>query len=408
MLENQYLKIECIKKSYADPCINEIGYDNIKPSISIPKTYFISAHAPSILKVKFKKSEKIYINCGINRTTGIDQKLSYKIKFNDLLLLNSEYSLDYLSFNVEKDLEYTFEINTNNVYGAHAIWSFYHPDESFSNIELQAIEKAKNKILNKNSNYSLFIQTCNPRKMMALRCVLSFLNSVEKLPKKILICGVDRDINSLPYPNCVDFLTGKIDIFNCLYKKGINTECLNHIFKGFKNSGNPNMWLKYVVPRLCFETDQVLVFDDDVMVMGKCEQLIESKSYLTFMEDQCAFYGQRIINYYNKKYNTNKYARIRPFVCAGIYKINKQKKQYDVEFINELILKSEDHYDEQCAVGMEAIDNDYLILNEKEYHHGGWADQNFDINKIDLIHMQGPASKYRSKKYCDIFLKRSL
>lgn len=408
MLENEYLKVECVKKSYGKPCIDEIGYDNIKPAISVPRTYFISAHAPSILKIKFKKSEKIYINCGINRTTGIDRDINYKIKFEDLLLLNSNYSLEYLSFNVEKDLEYTFEINTSNDYGAHAIWSFYHPDESFSVVDMQAIEKAKNKILNNDSNYSLFIQTCNPRKMMSLRCVLSFLNSVEKLPKKILICSIDDINKTLPYPDCVEFLTGKVDIFNCLHKKGISAECLNHIFKGFKNSGNPNMWLKYVVPRLCFDTDQVLVFDDDVMVMGKCEELIESNAYLTFMDDHSSFYGERTINYYNQKYNTNKYGKIRPFVCAGVYKINKIKKQYDVEFINELILKSEHDTDEQSAVGMEILDNDYLILNKKEYHHGGWIDQNFDMNSIDLIHMQGPASIYRNKKYYDILLKRSL
>ena len=412
VLENKYLTATVSNFHYKEPTLDKIGYDDLKVAICVPRSYFISSHSPAKLIIKFKESGKVYVNCNVNRTTGIiHDSLRYIIKCGKVTILNCEATLEHHAIQVIKNTEYTFETTTNSAYGSHSIWTFFHPNEKLSFIEEQALNDANKVQLDPTSDYSLFIQTCNPRKKMAFRCLVSFLNNVVKLPKKVVVCSID-DINDggIVFPNTTTFLNGHQNIFNALYSKGASTECINHIFNGFKNSGNPNMWLKYIVPRLCFGTDKVLVLDDDVAVLGKCEQLLNSNKYLTFMNDAHPFYGERTIKYFNDTLKTTKYAKNPPFVCAGVYMMDNSKRKHDPAFINGLILKSEHDTDEQSAVGMEIIDSDnYLVLNHPEYHHGGWEDQKVDIDKLNLMHMQGRAVGYRNDDvFTEFFLAKRI
>jgi hypothetical protein len=412
VIENKFLTATVVKFHYKEPTIDKIGYDNIQTAICVPRSYFISAHAPTKLSVKFKSSGKVYVNCNINRTTGkINESLRYIIKCGEVTLLNCEATLEHHAIQVIKDVEYIFDITTSTPYAAHTIWTFFHPNENLSFIEEQALIDANKVQLDPTSDYSLFIQTCNPRKKMAFRCLVSFLNNVVKLPKKIVICSLD-DINDggILFPDTTTFINGRQSLFNALYAKGASPACLEHIFSGFKNTGNPNMWLKYIVPRLCFGTDKVLVLDDDVAVLGKCEQLLNSDKYLTFMNDAHPFYGERTIKYFNDTLKTTKYAKNPPFVCAGVYMMDNSKRKHDPAFINGLILKSEHDTDEQSAVGMEIIDsNDYLVLKHPEYHHGGWEDQTVDMDKLNLMHMQGRAAGYRENVvFTELFLSKRI
>lgn len=137
--------------------------------------------------------------------------------------------------------------------------------------------------------------------------------------------------------------------------------------------------------------------DDDVLTMGKCDELINSNAYMTFMNDSGPFYGDKTIEYYNRYFKTDIYKRIPPYVCAGVYMLNKQNKEYSKEFVNGLILNSTCDQDEQAACGLEIINNENIkILSHPKYHHGGWEDQTIDIGKLELIHMQGRAVHYRS------------
>ncbi|NBT57397.1 hypothetical protein EBT16_01290 [bacterium] len=244
---------------------------------------------------------------------------------------------------------------------------------------------------------------------MASRCAISLLNNFYRPPKKLIICSLDQindgDVN---FTLSTEFWCGRQMIFKMLKEKGISNECIMHMFEGFKNSGNPNMWFKYIVPRLCVESDKVVVLDDDVAISGPCRELIDSEAYLTFMEDDDPFYGERTINFFNERLNTNIYCKKKPYVCAGVYKINKTKKNYDASFINDLILKSEHDTDEQSAVGMEIIEGtDYLTLKPPKYHHGGWREQNADVSQVELMHMQGRAAGWRNnKEFIDLFMKK--
>jgi hypothetical protein len=259
------------------------------------------------------------------------------------------------------------------------------------------------------SDYSLFIQTCNPRKRMAFRCLVSFLNNIGKLPRKILVCSLDQiNDGGIKFPNCVDFWTGRQFLSNELLRVGLSVKTIDHIFDGFKTGGNPNMWLKYVVPRLCMEKEKILVIDDDIAFLGPCQELIESSSYLTFMEDSHAFYGENTIRIYNKFYNTDKYGRNPPYVCAGMCKVDCSKMEYDTDFINQMIQASESDPDEQCAVGMEIIKTpDYTTLPSPKYHHGGFVNQDVDLDKLELMHMQGRAVGWRDNRdFIEKFMSR--
>jgi len=401
-ISNNYVNIEILNSGYGTPCIDRIGYDNYNTAIPIPRTFFVSAHAPSKLNIRFKENGKYYINGMLNKTTGVyNDSIIYKIyqKHDNKILLENKISLIYNSIYFNSDQEYIFEINCDKNYGAHTLWNFLKTDENLSEIEKTALSLANEKSLDSKSEYSLFIQTCNPRKKMAMRCAVSAINNLLKLPKRIIICSID-DINDggVAFPNCVEFWTGaqKIDII--LNNAGLSDKCISHIFNGFKNSGNPNMWLKYVIPRLCMDDTQIIVADDDVAFAGHCKELLESDKYMTFMEDNDPFYGERTIDFYNKTYNTSLFAKIKPFVCAGMYRLNKSAliENYNPIFINDLILKSEHDTDEQSAVGMEIIKNrSFMTLKSPKYHHGGFVDQKVDLDKLELMHMQGRAVGWR-------------
>jgi hypothetical protein len=316
------------------------------------------------------------------------------------VLLEGSLSLEYKSLYFEKDFEYIFEISCDNNYGAHTIWNFYKSPGSLSSIEDKALELASQQKININSDYTLFIQTCNPRKKMALKNIISFINNIAYLPKKIILCSLDHiNDGEFLFPPIVEFYTGSEYLKRILSDSGLSQMAIDHIFFGFKNSGNPNMWLKYVVPRLCINDNQILVSDDDVMFLGPCNELLESDSYLTFMEDSSPFYGERTIDFFNHFYNTNIFQKIPPFVCAGMYKLNKKNTVYSTKFINQLLLKSEHDTDEQSAVGMEIIPNkDFTLLKPPKYHHGGFINQEVDIDSLELIHMQGRAVGWRTRE----------
>lgn len=408
-IQNQYLDCDIISHNYSSPTLNSIGYDNYNAAICIPKTFFISSHAPSELKIVFKNNNKFYINGMLNKNTGIkNDSIIFNIKQNNINLLNFKESLEYYSFYPIKNQEYVFKIDCNQNQGAHTIWNFWNCDEDLSEIENKALDRANKINLDKNSDYSLFIQTCNPRKKMAFRCVVSFLNQVCRMPKNIIICSLDNiNDNSINFPSCVEFWTGKQLLTNKLVESGISLEAIEHIFNGFKTAGNPNMWLKYVIPRLCLNKQKVLILDDDIAFLGPCKELIDSDSYLTFMEDNASFYGRKTIEWYNKNHQKN-YEIKSPFVCAGMCKIDCSKFEYDPKFIDGMIKYSESDPDEQCAVGMELILNpDFTSLSSPKYHHGGFVNQNVDLNNLELIHMQGRAVGWRTNKdFIEYFMSK--
>lgn len=402
-INNSYTDIEIISSGYGQPSIDKIGYHGYSPAIPIPRTFFVSAHAPSKLKVNFKNSGKYYINGMLNKTSGIcNDSLTYKIYTtkNNKIILETKTSLIYHAVYFDSNIDYIFDISCNNNYGAHTIWNFYKAEEDLTNIELEALQIAQQKTVDVSSDYSLFIQTCNPRKKMAWRCIVSLLNNIDRMPKKIILCSLDNiNDGALEFPSNVEFWNGPQLLNSVMLAAGLSNNAIDHIFNGFKNTGNPNMWLKYVIPRLCIDENYIIVSDDDVAFMGRCEKLLESRSYLTFMEDHDPFYGERTIDFYNKTYNTNIFQKIPPFVCAGIYKLNKSKYLYDSTFINDLILRSEHDTDEQSAVGMEIIKNrDFTKLIPPKYHHGGFINQNINMNELELMHMQGRAVGWRNNK----------
>jgi len=64
-----------------------------------------------------------------------------------------------------------------------------------------------------------------------------------------------------------------------------------------------------------------------------------------------------------------------------------------------MIRTSESDPDEQCAVGMEIVTNpDYTTLLPPKYHHGGFSNQNVDLNSLELMHMQGRAVGWRENR----------
>lgn len=402
-ISNNYIDIEILKYSYSKPCFNNIGYDNFSAAIPVPRDFFVSCHAPSKLKINFNKNfGTYYINGMLNKNSGIpNDSIVYKIyeENTNKILLETKTSLVYNKINFENNKDYIFEIYCDSNYGAHTIWNFHKAREDLSKVETIALDMAKQKKLDHTSSYCMFIQTCNPRKKMALRCIVSLLNNISVLPKKIILTSIDNiNDGSIDFPECVEFWTGREFLNKILLQANISKEGINHIFNGFKTGGNPNMWLKYIIPRLCLINEkEILITDDDVAFVGRCDELIESKSYMTFMEDSDAFYGQKTIDYYNEIYGNHKFKRIRPFVCAGMYKLNKSSKKYDSEFINNLILRSESDPDEQAAVGMEIIElPSYTTLNQPKYHHGGFINQTVDINELNLMHMQGRAVGWRN------------
>lgn len=400
-INNHYANIEIISNGYGQPCIDKIGYDGYSTDIPIPRTFFISAHAPSKLRMNFKNSGKYYINGMLNKSSGIpNNSIIYRVyEENNKILLETRTSLIYHPIYFENNKNYIFDIICENNYGAHTIWNFYKAEENLTDTEREALQIAQKKTLDASSDYSLFIQTCNPRKKMALRCIISLLNNISILPKRIILTSIDNiNDGAIDFPSCIEFWTGYEFLNNILSKYKISSEGINHIFNGFKTGGNPNMWLKYVIPRLCLQNEnQVLITDDDVAFLGRCEELMKSKSYITFMEDSNAFYGQRTIDYYNEIYKNNKFTRTKPFVCAGMYKLNKKGITYSSEFINDLILRSESDPDEQSAVGMEIVQNpDYTTLKQPKYHHGGFENQNINLDELELMHMQGRAVSWRN------------
>ena len=409
MIQNKYIDCEITSHSYSMPCLNSIGYNNYNAFICVPRTFFISAHAPSKLKIKFKNSNKFYINGTLNKNTGIkNDSIVFNVKHEKINLLNFKDSLEYYAFHPVENHKYTFDIDCNQNHGAHTIWNFWSSEEDLSEIEKKALDKSNKRKLEEDSDYVVFIQTCNPKKKMAFRCIVSFLNQICRTPKKIIICSID-EINDgdIEFPNCVEFWTGKSFLTKKLIEIGVSIDAIDHIFNGFKTAGNPNMWLKYIIPRFCFGNKKVLILDDDIAFLGPCEELIESNSYLTFMEDNGAFYGRKTIEWYNKKHG-KKYEIKKPYICAGMCKIDCSKYEYDVEIIDGMIKYSESDPDEQCAVGMEVINNpDFTSLFPPKYHHGGFLNQNFDMEKLELIHMQGRAVGWRNNKdFIDFYMSK--
>jgi hypothetical protein len=401
IIENEFIKAEAISHTYAQPSINSIGYGGYSPAICIPRTLFISAHAPSLLKVKFKNSGKYYINGNHNRTTGIrNNSITYNVRQESLNVLNFKASLQYHPFYAIEGHEYFFEIECADNYGAHTIWSIWKSQEEVSDFEDESLIRSESKSLEQSSDYSLFVQTCNPKKKMAFRCIVSFLNNIGRLPNKIVVCSLD-DINDegIRFPSCVDFWTGRPMLTDKLTQANLSIEAIDHIFDGFKTAGNPNMWLKYAIPRLCMKKEKILIVDDDVAFLGRCDELIDSNSYLTFMEDSHSFYGPNTIRWYRNFYGDRKYEARPPYVCAGMCKVDCSKMEYNHEFIDGMIRTSESDPDEQCAVGMEIVTNpDYTTLLPPKYHHGGFSNQNVDLNSLELMHMQGRAVGWRDNK----------
>ncbi|NBT57968.1 hypothetical protein EBT16_04205, partial [bacterium] len=112
IIENSYLAAETVQSGYASPALNNIGYSNISAAICVPRTFFISAHAPSLLKIKFKSSQKIYLNGMLNRTTGIKNKsVRFSVFQENLLMEEFEPSLQYHGFHPIAGLEYHFSIS---------------------------------------------------------------------------------------------------------------------------------------------------------------------------------------------------------------------------------------------------------------------------------------------------------
>lgn len=396
-MENHLIK--CIVKSfsYSAPCLNKIGYDKIEPSISIPRKFFISAHAQSELIVIPKQDVKFFINGSLNRTTGNwNNDIIFRISQNGTTLLEFKPSLEYNLLSLNKDEEYLFEIKTKNEHGCHTLWNFEYDEVSLNELKLSQNLFDSIQNINLNSDYSVFIQTCLPRQRMALKCVLSLLKQVKKLPQKIIVASLDdiKKNQEVKFPEVVQIWSGKQFWTEKLINPGLSLKAINHIFTGFKNSGNPNMWLKYVAPRLCIE-EKVLVLDDDTLFLGNADELINSSENVVFMEDANVFYGERTIDYFNEYYQTNRYCKKRPFLCAGAYKLNK-KLNYNSKFIDGLILASKHDTDEQSATGMEVLDSDYKLLLPPKYHHGGFINQNIDFDNLEFIHMQGRACHLRN------------
>lgn len=400
-MENKHVKVHVLSHSHASPTIDSIGYGGYSPSICIPRTFFISAHAPSSLVIRFKESGKYYINGNFNRATRVEnESIVFNVRQGSLNILNFKASLEYHTFYAEKGVEYLFEIDCSSNYGAHTLWCVWKSQEEMLDCEKDSLERSIGKRLDSDSDYSLFVQTCNPKKKMAFRCIVSFLNNIGRMPNKITICSLDNiNDGSINFPSCVEFLTGRPLISHRLKQAKLSDKVIRHIFDGFKTAGNPNMWLKYVIPRLCMKKEKILVVDDDVAFLGPCEELLNSQSYLTFMEDSHSFYGHNTIKWYRDFYGDKKYEAKPPYVCAGMCKVDCSKMQYDSEFINGMIASSESDPDEQCAVGMEIVTNpDYTTLTPPKYHHGGFVNQNVDLDSLQLMHMQGRAVGWRDKK----------
>lgn len=398
-MENHLFKCDVKSFHYAYPRFDSIGYDNIQTAISIPRKFFISAHAPSKIYITPKNDIKIFINGGLNRTTGLwSPDIKFNIYHNNEIISSFTSSLEYRFFYLKAGQQYLFEIESNYGYGAHTLWNFFY-DDPYTNDDLllyfKLLKIASNVKLNNQSDYVVFIQTCHPRKKMALNLVLSLLTQVKILPKKIIIASLDKiqEDQSIIFPENVEIWSGKSFWSQKLSQAGLLPSTIHHIFNGFENAGNPNMWLKYVAPRLCID-EKVLILDDDTLFFGPADELITSSENIVFMEDSGPFYGEKTINYFNTFYQTNKYRKTPPFVCAGAYKLNK-KLSYNSNFINKLILESESDMDEQSAVGMEVLDSDYKLLLPPKYHHGGFENQNIDFSKLEFIHMQGKAVNYR-------------
>jgi hypothetical protein len=398
ILDNNLLKCEVKSFYYGFPSLNQIGYDGTEPSISTPRRFFISAHAPSKLIIIPKNDIKLYINGSLNRSTGIlRDNIVFRISCDQNILMEFPPSLEYRSIILNKNKEYSFETNTENTYACHTLWNFHYEEISSYELDLyqNLFDSVKNKNLDSNSDYSAFIQTCLPRERMAFKAILSLIKKVKNLPKRIILGSLDdfKQYSNIKFPDNVEIWSGKDFWTGKFIQEGLTTKAINHIFNGYANSGNPNLWLKYIAPRLCIQ-EKVLVLDDDTLFLGGAEEFTNSQENIVLMEDCNAFYGPNTINYFNTFYNTVKYGRNRPFVCAGAYKLNK-KLTYDSSFINGLVLASRDHYDEQAATGMEVMDSDYKLLLPPKYYHGGFCKEYTDFSQLEFIHQQGSAQRYR-------------
>lgn len=398
IIDNNIIKCEVKSYYYGFPCINQIGYDGTETSISVPRKFFISAHAPSKLTVTPKQDIKLYINGNLNRSTGINRKnILFKIFKDKDILIEFPPSLEYYSVYLNKNVDYLFEVETENPYACHSLWNFDYEEISpyQESLYKNLFNSVKDKTLDLNSDYSVFVQTCLPRERMAFKSILSLLKKIKRLPQKIILGSIDdiKQYSSIEFPSTVEIWSGKEFWTQKLLNCGLQSQTINNIFNGFRNAGNPNLWLKYVAPRLCIK-EKVLVLDDDTLFLGDAEEFTDSPENLVFMEDCGAFYGQNTINYFNHFYKTSRYNRHRPFVCAGAYKLNK-KLNYSNHFIDGLILSSRDHYDEQAATGMEVMDSDYKLLVPPKYYHGGFCSQNTNFDGLEFIHQQGSAQKYR-------------
>lgn len=398
VVDNNLIKCEVKSFYYGYPTLNQIGYDKTETSISIPRKFFISAHAPSKLLITPKNDINLYINGSLNRSTGIwREKIFFRIRCGDDILMEFQPSLEYRSLFLNKNKEYLFEIETENTYACHTLWNFSYEEPSSYQLDLykNLFNSIQNKTLNPNSDYSVFIQTCLPRERMAFKSILSLLKKIKHLPKKVILGSLDdvKKYSHIEFPNQIEIWSGKNFWTEKFLKVGLKQEAINNIFNGFRNAGNPNLWLKYIAARLCID-EKVLVLDDDTLFLGDAEEFTDSSENLVFLEDCNAFYGQNTINYFNSFYNTNKYGRNRPYVCAGAYKLNK-KLSYNSDFINGLVLASQDHYDEQAATGMEIIDSDYKLLLPPKYYHGGFCTQITNFSELEFMHQQGSAQCYR-------------
>lgn len=234
-------------------------------------------------------------------------------------------------------------------------------------------------------NYNMFVLTTPSRERLARILTESVFQNAAVKPDSIIVCSMES-IPTEGWHSQVKVLSGVKTIKDLVLSKGLSKKAWEHLISHVVGG---QMFLKYIIPRLCMSAP-VLVSDDDVYMRGPCTELFENTHDFLFMDDPEGYYGQNSIDVFLSNGWVKNFPAYR--ICAGFY----MAKRFFVtpEMINELVLRAQTHRDEQSAVGMELDFGDYDLLLPPKYIHGGYVHRRIpdasleQVRKAELIHMQ--------------------